>query len=249
MRISPEQELARSGRDGCLIDARRALDAASSSIDPMNGWRFADRGWFVNDALNLRSAASRAIVAAELKFPNVTFGVHRLFAGGGSPSEIAIATIDQWETELSRGRPGDNLILLSLRQVQDQALVHVGDVASPDPPVLHPMDVDVVEAYISGGGSELAFVWRFTATPGAMDCASAAIDLHDNQIVWRESVAERSAGRGEVWLFDGEILWRDHDRRQFGWEPPEAWTAHHGIYLVDGYLPDEQGRVVCGGPY
>jgi predicted ATPase with chaperone activity len=34
-----------------------------------------------------------------------------------------------------------------------------------------------------------------------------------------------------------------------GPDPPETWTARHGIYLLDGYVPDEQGRVLCGGPY
>jgi hypothetical protein len=84
--------------------------------------------------------------------------------------------------------------------------------------------------------------------PTLVECAFAFLDLRDDQVDWREPIAERSAHGGEVWLFDGAIVCRDHDRRRRGAEPPEAWDAHHGIYLIDGYFPDEQGRVVCGGP-
>jgi hypothetical protein len=47
-------------------------------------WRFADRGWFVNDDLNLRSPSNLAAVEGALSFPNIAFGVHRWFRGGRS---------------------------------------------------------------------------------------------------------------------------------------------------------------------
>jgi hypothetical protein len=215
----------------------------------MSGWRFSDREWFVNDGLNLRTDANRRIVAAELAFPNVVFGAHRWFAGGGSASAIAITSLDEWDADLAKGRPGDNVILLSLRRVEAEALTHAGNMASPHPPVLSTADINAIEAFIAAGGNELLFVRRFSPRPGTIDCVFTWIDLRDAGWPWQKGLAEYAIGGGEVWLFDGELLWRDHDRRQSGSDPPETWTAHHGSCLVDGYVPDEQGRVVCGGPY
>jgi hypothetical protein len=215
----------------------------------MTGWENADRGWFTNDDLNLDSAANRRIVASELTFPNVAFGVHRRFAGGVSLSEIALGSAGEWEDELSKATPGDNLILLSLRQVQHQAIAHAGDPTNRRPPVLQPSDHDAVQAFITAGGSELALVSRSSPTPTVVECAFTFVDCRDDRVDWHEQVAERSGRGSEVWLFDAEIVWRDHDRRVLGDEQPEAWNAHHGIYLIDGYAPDERGQVVCGGPY
>jgi hypothetical protein len=216
----------------------------------MGGWRFADRGWFINDRLNLRSEANRRIVANELAFPNVAFGVHRWFAGGSSLDAIAITSLDQWDADLARGRPGDNVILLSLRQVEDAALVHAGDIGSPQPAVPSAADVVAIDAFNAlGGYGEIFVVRRFSPRPGEIESASRYVDLRDAAWPWQQALAEHSVDGGEVWLFDGELLWRDHDRRRHGAEPPETWTASHGICLVDGYVPDENGRVVCGGPY
>lgn len=216
----------------------------------MSGWRFADRGWFHNDGLNLCSEANRRLVADELVGRNVVFGSHRWFTGGAAPSHVAMTTIDQWDAELARGRPGDNLILLSLRRVAHLALVHADDLSTPQPAALGPEDVAAIEGYDAAARlGELLFVRRFVPRPGGLEAALDTIDLRDAGEPWRERVAEASAGGGEIWLFDGELAWRDHERRQYGTEPPETWTAHHGIYLVDGYVPDGQGRVVCGGPY
>lgn len=216
----------------------------------MNGWRIADRGWFVNDRLNLRSEANRRLVADELAFPNVIFGVHRWFAGGSAASNVAITSLDQWDADLARGRPGDNVILLSLRQVEDAALVHPGDIGSPQPPAPTAADVVAIEAWAAAGAyAEILAVRRFSPRPGELECASVILDLRDTAWPWQQALAEHSADGGEVWLFDGELLWRDHVRRSHRAEPPESWTAHNGICLVDGYVPDEHGRVVCGGPY
>ena len=89
----------------------------------MSAWRFDDRGWFVNDALNLRTEVNRRIVAAELEYANVVFGAHRWFAGGNSANSIAITSLDQWDAELARGRPGDNVIIQSLVTPLDQFLI------------------------------------------------------------------------------------------------------------------------------
>jgi hypothetical protein len=214
----------------------------------MSRWRFADREWFVNDGLNLRTDANRRIVARELEFPNVVFGAHRWFAGGASASAIAFTSLDQWDADLAKGRPGDNLILLSLRRVETTALMHAGDISSSHPPVPSAADVNAIEAFIEAGGGELLFVRRFSR-PGNVDGAFMWIDLRDPGWPWQQALAEHSVDGGEAWLFDGELLWRDHDQRLSASGPPEQWTAQHGIYLVDGYLPDDQGRVVCGGPY
>jgi hypothetical protein len=215
----------------------------------MTGWRFVDRGWFVNDWLNLRTEANRRLVASELEFPNVVFGAHRWFAGGSSADAVAITAPGQWDAELARGRPGDNLILLSLRHIGAGALARTGTTTSPHPPAPSPADVIAIEGYVAAGGLELLFVRRFSPLPGTIEAAFAWLDLGDAGWPWQDALAEHAAGGGEAWLFDGELLWRDHDRRQRGSDPPETWTARHGICLVDGYLPDERGRVVCGGPY
>jgi hypothetical protein len=215
----------------------------------MSGWGFADRGWFVNDGLNLATDMNRRIVAAELGSPNVVFGDHRWFAGGGSATGIAITSLDQWDAELARARPGDNVILLSLRRVEADALTRAGDLASRIPPVPSAADVDAVEAFIAAGGNELLLGRGFSPRPREVECAFRWIDLRDAAWPWRPAFAEHSVDGGDVWLFDGELLYRDHDRPQYGSDPPETWTAHHGINLVDGFVPDEQGRVVCGGPY
>jgi hypothetical protein len=102
---------------------------------------------------------------------------------------------------------------------------------------------------IAAGGPELALVARFPAVPTVVECHVAFIDCRDDEVAWRQPVARTSAHGGEVWLFDAEPVWPDHDRRVRGDEPPDTWMAHHGLYLVDGYAPDDQGRVVCGGPY
>jgi hypothetical protein len=215
----------------------------------MSGWRFDDRGWFVNDALNLRTVANRHVVGAELEHQNVAFGVHRWFAGGSAADAIAITSLGEWDAALARGRPGDNVILMSLRQVEAEALAHAGDIASGEAPILSAADITAIEVHAARGGLELLFVRRFAPQPGSTDASSRWIDLRDTLRPWREAVAEHAVDGGEVWLFDGELLWRDHHRRLQGSEPPERWQAHHGIYVIDGYVPDEQGRVVCGGPY
>ena len=215
----------------------------------MSGWRFDDRGWFVNDALNLRTIANRQVVGAELGNQNVAFGVHRWFTGGSAANAIAITSLGEWEAALARGRPGDNVILVSLRQIEAEALAHAGNMASGEPPILSAADITAIEVHAAGGGLELLFVRRFAPQTGNVEAAFQWIDIRDSSRTWREAIAEHSVAGGEVWLFDGELLWRDHDRRQRRSDPPETWHARHGIYLVDGYIPDEQGRVVCGGPY
>ena len=216
----------------------------------MTGWLFSDRGWFHNERLNLRAEANRRLIADELVERNVVFGSHRWFAGGGSPTLVAITTIEQWDNEVARGRPGDNIILLSLRKVARMALVHAGDASTPQPEELRAEDAAIVEAYdrVAKFG-ELLCVRRFTPVSGKVEAGFDRIDLRDASEPWQEQLAEASSGGGETWLFDGELDWRDHERRQHGLEPPESWTANHGICLVDGYVPDPHGRVVCGGPY
>jgi hypothetical protein len=215
----------------------------------MSGWRFDDRGWFVNDALNLRMDAIRPAVSAELEGGNVVFGAHRWFAGGSAADPVALTSLDDWDAELARGRPGDHVLLLSLRRIEAEALAHAGDRASEGSPVLGSADISAVESYAAAGGLEILFVRRATPSEGETDAAFRWIDLRDASWPWQQAFAEHAAGGSEVWLFDGELLWRDHDRRRRGSDPPETWRAQHGIYVVDGYIPDEQGRVVCGGPY
>ena len=221
----------------------------ASAGEAMVGWRFEDRGWFVNDAINLRTESNRQAIAAELEYPNVVFGAHRWFAGGSAADAVAITSLVDWDADLARGRPGDNVILLSLRRVEAEALAHVGDSASPEPPILGASDIAAIESHAADGGYELLFVRRFSPQPGGVEAAFRWIDLRDTSWPWQRAFAEHAADGGEVWLFDGELLWREHHERHRGSDPPETWRAGYGAYVVDGYIPDEHGRVVCGGPY
>ena len=90
-------------------------------------------------------------------------------------------------------------------------------------------------------------VRRFAPRPGEIEAASTYVDLRDAAWPWQQALAEHSVEGGEVWLFDSELLWRDHDRRIHGAEPPETWTANHGICLVDGYLPDDTDASCAAG--
>jgi hypothetical protein len=215
----------------------------------MDGWRFADRGWFINDALNLRSAANRRAVADELEFPNIVFGLHRWFAGGGNAAHVAIATMEQWDAELARGRPGDNLLLLSLRRVAGRALAHAGEITSHERPVLGRSDIERIGAFLGDDRRDLTVVQRLSPRPGDIRCAARVIPTYPRPSEWDQELADGPWSGGDVWLFDGDLVWRDHAHRQRAPQPPETWTASHGLYVVDGYVPDELGRVVCGGPY
>jgi hypothetical protein len=211
-------------------------------------WRFADRGWFVNDGINLRSATNLALVASALEFPNIAFGLHRWFRGGASPDAIAMATEEEWDAELARGRPGDNLMLLSLREVADQALLRLGELTGVSLAPISDADLGPIRDFLNNDRREVAVVRRYSPRPGELVCAHRVLwDPKPDE--WAEQVDEWRATSGELWFFDEELLWQRHHTRIRADVPPEDWMAHHGLYLVDGYIPDEAGRVVCGGPY
>jgi hypothetical protein len=210
--------------------------------------RFADRGWFVNDRINLRTDTNRQLVAAELQFPNIAFGLHRWFAAGSSPDLLAIATPEQWEAELARGRPGDNLMLLSLRRVAELAVAHVGGVTNREPLSLDGSDLVPVQSLLADDRQEITVIHRFSPQPDDLICSyKVQWDLKTPD--WDAQIDEWSAMSGELWFFNNEIIWQEPASRVRAAQPPEEWTAQHGMYLVDGYLPDQQGRVVSGGPY
>jgi hypothetical protein len=214
----------------------------------VTGWRFSDRGWFVNHKINLRSQENRRLVTAELEFPNIAFGVHRWFFGGGSPDLVAIATPARWGAELARGRPGDNLLLISLRRVAELALAHVGELTSRQPPALASHE-ETIRAFLADTRrGQIALVHRYSPRPGRLVC-HYGIFWDPEADGWDTELWEWSQAGGELWLFDNELVWQDHERRAWGTQPPEEWEAQHGLCLVDGYVPDEQGRVVCGGAY
>ncbi len=123
------------------------------------------------------------------------FGSHRWFAGGGSPSLVAITTIEQWDDEIARGRPGDNIILLSLRKVAQMALVHAWDASTPRPEALRPEDAAVIEAYDRTAKlGELLCVRQFTPTSGQVEAALDRIDLRDLSVTWQEQLARLLPG-------------------------------------------------------
>jgi hypothetical protein len=204
-------------------------------------WSFADRGWFVNDALNLRSSENLRAVAVALESPTLLFGVHRWFAGGSSPDLIAFGSAADWDAELARGRPGDNLIVLSVADVPDLVLLHARE------PGFRGADVDLAALRLGGPGRELAIVSRQTSA-AAHRATYRMVEVADHES-WQDEVADALAASDETWIFDNDVVWRDHKRRSAGTTPPEQWPARHGRYVVDGFVPDAEGRIVCGGPY
>jgi len=108
-------------------------------------------------------------VASDLEFPIVLFGVHRWFAGGSSAATIAITSLDQWDAELARGKPGDNVILISLQRVEAEALTHAGDLTSRLSPGPSAADFNAIEAFIAAGGDVPSFVRRFSPRPGEVE--------------------------------------------------------------------------------
>src|SRR5680860_1517991 len=223
-----------------LVELRRNSTRAPSRYGDVVPWRFADRGWFVNDGINLRSDANRAAVAEALVSPNVAFGLHRWFKGGCAPDAIAIATPQEWEAELARGRPGDNLMLLSLRDVANQALLRLGEVTGRPLRGLGDSDLTVIRDFLRDDRREVAVVHRYSPRPGEVTCAHSVLwdPQHDE---WAAQIDQWKATSGELWFFDEEILWQRHDTRIQADTPPEDWMAQHGLYLVDGYLPDAEG--------
>ena len=104
---------------------------------------------------------------------------------------------------LARGRPGDNVILLSLRRVEAEALErHVGDSASrrtADPAA--PADIGGHRIarrrrWVSSFSSSGRFI---AAQPGGVEAAFRWIDLRDTSWPWQQAFAEHAAdGPGEV---------------------------------------------------
>jgi hypothetical protein len=203
--------------------------------------------WFLNDAINVLSADNQERIRAELVVPNVVFGLHRWYAGGSSPTSIALSSQAEWDLELSRCRPGDNLVLVSLRRVRHLALAHAGVLSSGSPPVLSSPGQERLLAFLHDHRRELAVLHRHVGGDGRFEC--------DYDIVWDPSPEEWSEHlerwsrlQGELLFFDDdEILWRDKSGRQG--VPPEEWASNYGDYLFDGYFPDARGRVVVGGAY
>jgi len=155
--------------------------------------------------------------------------------------------MDEWHMELDRGRPGDNLMLLSLEAVQADAILRIGSI---DGPALGRVDSAVrpIVDLLSDSRREVAVVRRCSPATGQV-LADHSVLWNPSPEEWQEQLDAWATIAGELWFFDEEIIWQRHEDRFRAETPPEQWTARHGVYLVDGFLPDDQGRVVCGGPY
>jgi hypothetical protein len=205
--------------------------------------------WFVNDRINLLSNVNLELVAAALRFPNIAFGLHRWFYRASGPDPIAVATSEQWEAELARGRPGDNLMLLSLEAVRLSAMVHVGDVPSTDPLRMSPQQQQQVREFLADDRHEIAVVHRSSPDGREVSCSYEVL-WNPGSEEWDDPLRKWSQSMGELFLFNNDILWQDvRPARSRTERPPEEWTPQHGMFLADGYIPDEDGRVVCRGAY
>jgi hypothetical protein len=155
--------------------------------------------------------------------------------------------MDEWLMELDSGRPGDNLMLLSLDAVRDESLLRIGSI---DGPVLGRVDsvVRPIVELLGDTRREVAVVRR--SSPGAGELVADHSVLWDpSSEEWQNLLDAWAATTGELWFFDEEIIWQRHEDRFRAETSPELWSARHGVYIVDGFLPDDDGRVVCGGPY
>ena len=203
--------------------------------------------WVVHDAINVLAEDNQAAVRAELVFPNIAFGLHRWYAGGSSPSLVALASPAQWEAELRRGRPGDNLMLVSLRKVSHLALAHVGSPTSANPPSPTDAVQERLLRFLGDESNELAVVHRFLLDDEQVECSYGTVS-DPSAADWTDALDRWSRLRGELFFFDDSaVVWAKAEPGSAS--APESRTGQHGYYLIDGYLPDPDGRVVIGGPY
>jgi hypothetical protein len=202
--------------------------------------------WFVNDALNVLAPQHQARMRAELRPPNVVFGLHRWYAGGRSPDRIALSSVQQWEAELDRSRAGDNLVLVSLHEVRERAIGEAGDLSSLSPPIL-PAALEARFLGFLRRAGELAVVHRHLGADGSVRCGYDVV-WDPSPEDWAEWLERWSSLNGELLFFDDdEILWREKGARGGG--SPEEWPGRYAGYLFDGYVPNGQGQVVAGGAY
>jgi hypothetical protein len=200
--------------------------------------------WVVNDEINVLAEHNQAAVRAELVFPNVVFGLHRWYAGGSSPSRLAFASPGEWEAELTRGRAGDNLQLVSLSKVHHLALAHVGSATSDVAPIPTPAVEERLLGFFDNELEELAVVHRHVLDSTRLECSYDVIEAED----WADALERWSRLRGELYFFDdAKVVWGEDE--PVSAYAPEARRGQHGHYVVDGYLPDSEGRIVIGGAY
>lgn len=203
--------------------------------------------WVVHDEINVLTEQNQAVVRAELVFPNVVFGLHRWYAGGSSPSRVVLATPEEWEAELSRGRPGDNLMLVSLRKVTHLALAHLGSPMSADPPITPDSVQERLLLFLEDESNELAVVHRYVLHNEHVECSYDTV-WDPSADDWADDLDRWSRLKGELFFFDdAKVVWAKAEPCPV--YAPESRTGQRGYYLIDGYLPDADGRIVIGGAY
>lgn len=200
--------------------------------------------WIVDDKLNVLAEENQGAVRAELVSPNVAFGLRRLYAGGGNPLLLALAAPKEWEAELARGRPGDNLMLVSLRDVSHLAIAHVGSPTSAIAPVPADGVHERLLTFLRDESNELAVVNRHLVGDEHVECSYDTI-WDPSADDWADALDRWSRLRGELFFFDdAKVVWgRDEP------DTPESRSAQHGYFLIDAYIPDAAGRIVVGGVY
>ena len=233
-----------AGELGVRERLEQALGEAARSKSASD--RTIERRWLWNPRIDVTSPESRGLMIDALKGSNVAFGFHRWYYGGSAPDLISIATITEFDVEIGRGRPGDNLMLVSLDSVANRAIAHVGDPVAGGLAALSDDALHGVWNFLASSANEVVALARHIADDGDVVCTV--------ELIWDPDPADRDELTyqwrdlpGELWLFDSNVVWQpESDRSGIA---RTHWKAQHGHFLLDGYLPDEMGRVPVGGAY
>lgn len=202
--------------------------------------------WIVNPKISATSPENRAIIQSALQQSNVAFGLHRWYYGGSGPDLIAITNMDRWDEELRRGRPGDNLMLVSLVDVEEKAIAHLGNAMNSEPLLSHETELERAWAFLESTNNEVIALTRHVNAAGNTACSIEILwDPDDNE---RSKLVERwRLTPGELWLFGASVIWQDDPAHHE--LPRTEWRAQHGQFLLDVYIADADGNVPNGGAY
>jgi len=202
--------------------------------------------WVWNPLIDATSAENRKLVVEALQGGNIAFGLHRWYYGGSAPDFCSIGAVDEWDAEIARGRPGDNLMIVSLESVSHQKILRQGHPVLGGMGSLASDDLGAAWRFLESSANEIVAITRHISDAG--EVVSSIELVWDPDAVERDRLFEEWRGLpGELWLFDMSVIWQDEsDRKGI---PREQWTAQHQQFLVDVYIPDQQGRVPTGGAY
>jgi hypothetical protein len=127
------------------------------------------------------------------------------------------------------------------------ALAHVGSPTSAKPPIPSDAVQERLLAFLEDESNELAVVHRHVLDDEKVEC-SYDTEWDPSADDWTDALGRRSRLKGELFLFDDSKLVSAKAERSSDHES-ESRTGQHGYYLIDGFLPHADGRIVIGGAY